>query len=268
MISNRSLIIDVHAVAEKITGFIADQVQASGLRGAIVAVSGGIDSAVALSLTAKALGGDRVRAITMPERDITPEADITDVMRLAEVLDVTCDAVDITPMIRVMQSKLPLYDPSDQISSGNIRPRVRMVITYHYANILRSMVVGSTNRSEWLMGYFTKYGDGGADLMPLAGLYKTQIRQLARHLRIPKRIVEKTPTAGLWPGQSDEEEMGIKYDVLDLILYGWERGNSVADIADTLGVDTTTVERVLERVRLNEHKRRLPLILRLSSITG
>lgn len=268
MISGRDLVIDADTVTEKITGFIANQIEASGLSGAVVAVSGGIDSAVTLTLTAKALGGNRVRAITMPERDITPEDDVRDVMRLAGMFDVTCDTVDITPMIHVMQSKLPLYDPSDLVSSGNIRPRVRMVITYHYANILRSMVVGSSNRSEWLTGYFTKYGDGGVDLMPLAGLYKTQIRQLARHLGISKKIVEKTPTAGLWLGQSDEEEMGIKYEVLDLILYGWERGLGVADIAETLSVDPMTVERVLERVRLNEHKRRLPLILRLSSITS
>ena len=266
--SSRDMVIDADWVTEKIIGFIADQIKASGLRGAIVAVSGGIDSAVALSLTAKALGGNRVRAITMPERDITSEDDVKDVMRLAGMLDVTCDIVDITPMIHVMQSRLPLYDPSDLVSSGNIRPRVRMVVTYHYANILRSMVVGSSNRSEWLTGYFTKYGDGGVDLMPLAGLYKTQIRQLAEHLGIPRRIVEKTPTAGLWPGQSDEEEMGIKYEVLDLILYAWERGLKKAGIADALHVDPMTVKRVLERVRLNEHKRRLPLILRLSSITG
>jgi len=268
MISSRALIIDAPKITEKITKFITDQINVSGLRGAIVAVSGGIDSAVTLSLTAKALGRNRVRAITMPERDITHEGDITDVMRLTEMLEVTCDTVDITPMIHVMRPRLPLYASSDLISSGNISARVRMTIAYHYANVLRSMVVGSTNKSEWLTGYFTKYGDGGVDLMPLADLYKTQIKQLASYLGIPQKIIDKTPTGGLWPGQSDEEELGIKYEVLDLILYGWERGMDVADIANELSVDPSTVKRVLERVRVNEHKRRLPLILRLSSITG
>jgi len=164
-----------------------------------------------------------------------------------------------------MRSTLPFYDPSDLISSGNVKTRVRMIIAYHYANSLRSMVMGSANKTEWLMGYFTKYGDGGVDLMPIADLYKTQVRQLARHLQIPRRIIEKTPTAGLWIGQSDEDELDIKYETLDPILYAWERGMDVQDIAGAAGVDPSTVLRVLERARNNEHKRRLPLLLRLSS---
>lgn len=260
------MVIDAPSVAERIAEFISIQVEISGLKGAVVTVSGGIDSAVTLALTVKAIGREQVRAITMPERDVTPEEDVTDVMRLAEMLGVTCDVVEITPVIHVMRSLLPLYDPSDLIASGNIKPRVRMVIAYHHSNTLRSMVIGSANKAEWLTGYFTKYGDGGVDLMPLADLYKTQVRQLARHLAIPQGIIEKTPTAGLWPGQSDEGELGIRYEILDLILYGWERGMGVAEVADELSVDPSTVERILERVRVNEHKRRLPLILRLSSV--
>ena len=180
MLSKDALVIDALATAQRISEFITDQVDLSGLNGAITAVSGGIDSAVTLALTVKALGGDRVRAITMPERDITPEGDIADVMRLAEMFDVTCDVIEITPVIRVMSLLLPLYNPSDLVSSGNIKPRARMIVAYHYANALRRMVVGSSNKTEWLTGYFTKYGDGGADLMPIADLYKTQVRQLAR----------------------------------------------------------------------------------------
>jgi len=260
------LVIDAPRVADTIAQFISEQIEVAGLDGAIVAVSGGIDSAVTLALTVKALGADRVKAITMPECDITQDADLEDVIRLTEMFDVTCDVVEITPMIHVMCSLLPLYDPADLVSSGNIKPRVRMAIAYHYANALRRMVVGSTNKSEWMTGYFTKYGDGGVDLMPLADLYKTQVKQLARHLRIPQRIIEKIPAAGLWPGQSDEGELGISYDVLDLILYALEQGKGVADIAGALRVKPSTVKQVMERVRLNEHKRRLPLILRLSSV--
>lgn len=268
MISIDALVIDAPSVTGRITEFIAEQIKASGLRGAVVSVSGGVDSAVTLALTVMALGRDQVRSITMPERDITSEDDVKDVIQLAEMFEVTCDSIEITPVIHVMRSLLPLYDPSDRVSTGNIKTRVRMTIAYHYANVLRSMVVGSTNRTEWMTGYFTKYGDGGVDLMPIADLYKTQVRQLASYLGIPRNIIEKTPTAGLWPGQSDEEELGIKYEVLDFILYAWERGMDIVDITNELSVDHSTVEQVLKRVRVNEHKRRLPLILKLSSITG
>lgn len=268
MLSIKALVIDAPSVAERIAEFISEQVEESELKGAVVAVSGGVDSAVTLALTVRAIGRERVKAVTMPECDITPERDVKDVMRLAEMFDVTCDVVEITPVIQVMRSLLPLYDPSDLISLGNVKARVRMTIAYHYANSLRRMVIGSANKTEWLTGYFTKYGDGGVDLMPIADLYKTQVRQLAGHLLIPRRIIEKTPTAGLWPGQSDEGELGIKFEILDQLLYAWELGIGVTDIAKELGVDISTVERVLERLRINEHKRRLPLLLRLSSVKG
>lgn len=268
MLSTESLKIDVENIVEKITEFIRHNVESSGLKGAVVAASGGIDSSTTLALTARALGPENVRALTMPERDITPEGDITDVMRLARSLDVTCDTIDITPLITVMNQTLPLYDPSDRVSSGNLKARARMIIAYHYSNTLGRMVIGSSNKTEWLTGYFTKHGDGAVDLIPLADLYKNQIRQLARYLELPEIIIEKTPTAGLWPGQTDEGELGVTYDNLDLILYGTEIGLSEEEIAGELGIPLITVRGVLKRVETNEHKRRLPLILRLSTPTG
>ncbi|UCH57898.1 MAG: NAD+ synthase, partial [Candidatus Bathyarchaeota archaeon] len=260
--------VDTQKIVEKITDFISSYIKKSGLKGAVVTVSGGIDSAVALALTVKALGSEKVRAVTMPERDITPEGDITDVMQLAEALDVTCDTVEITPVIDVMKNILPLYDQDDQTSSGNLKPRVRMTIAYHYANSLDYMVISSSNKSEWMTGYFTKHGDGAVDLMPLGDLYKCQIGQIARYLKIPDRILEKTPTAGLWPGQTDEGEIGASYDEIDLILYGRGKGLTAEDIAKRTGIDFPVVEKILRRVDVNEHKRRIPLILRFSSING
>ncbi|MFB0557801.1 MAG: NAD+ synthase [Candidatus Bathyarchaeia archaeon] len=266
MLSTESLKIDTLEICKKITDFIRFQVEISGLECAVVSVSGGLDSAVTLALTVKALGPERVRAVTMPERDITPESDITDVMQLAGTLDVTCDTVEITGVTRAMRDILPLYDGSDRISTGNLMARVRMIIVYHYANALRSMVIGSSNKSEWLTGYFTKYGDGAADILPLAGLYKNQVRQLARHLGIPEKIVKKTPTAGLWPGQTDEGELGVTYDNLDLILHRRERGMNEREIASELNLDVSLVRGIFDRVRNSEHKRRPPLILRLSTV--
>lgn len=269
MLSLEALVMDSKSISNainKTTEFISKQVNKSKLDGSIVAVSGGIDSAVTLSLAVKALGKDKVRAVTMPERDITPKDDVNDVMRLVEVLGVTCDVVDVTPILHVIRLKLPLYNNYPLTAFGNIKTRVRMAISYHYANVLRSMVIGSTNKTEWLTGYFTKYGDGGVDLMPIADFFKTQVRQLALNLDIPSRIIDKTPTAGLWLGQSDEEELGIKYELLDLILYGCERGMNAEEISGGLDMEISEVERVLKRVKINEHKRRLPLILRLSSV--
>jgi NAD+ synthase len=268
MLSLESLRIDADEISDKISDFIRNQVQEAVLKGAVISVSGGIDSAVALSLSVRALGPERVRAVTMPERDITPESDITDVMRLADMLDVTCDTVEITEVMRVMREILPLYDGSDLISTGNLKPRVRMTVAYHYANVLKSMVVGSSNRTEWLTGYFTKYGDGGVDIMPLVDLYKNQIRQLAVHLGIPDRIIRKKPSAGLWPGQTDEGELGISYDDLDLILFCRDRGMPEEETADELDIDQRLIHRVFQRVEANEHKRRLPTILRLRNYSS
>ncbi len=267
MFNIESLTLDPLEISRLIEEFISEEVRNSNLTGAIIAVSGGIDSALTLSLMAKALGPERVRAITMPERDVTPESDITDVMRLTDLYDVTCDVVEITPTLEALSGALPLYDPSDKLSTGNLKPRVRMIVSYHYANALNMMVMGSSNKTELLTGYFTKYGDGGVDLMPLGDLYKCQVRQLARHMGVPQEIIDKTPTAGLWPGQSDEGEMGASYDDIDLIVWGYGKGFSAREIASGIGSDLSLVEGILARVERNEHKRRLPLLLRLSSLT-
>jgi NAD+ synthase len=202
--------------------------------------------------------------LTMPERDVTPERDIMDVMQHCERLGVTCSTVDITPILRVIRETLPHYDATDRITSGNVKPRVRMMVAYYYANKQRRMVMGTSNKTELLTGFFTKYGDGGVDLMPLADLYKTQLRQLARHLKIPDSIMEKPPSPGFYPGHTDEGELGIDYTTLDLILYSLERGSDASTIAGDLGISKDLVESVMRRVDANEHKRRLPLILRLS----
>lgn len=268
MLKLSELKLNASETSDKIARFIRHEVEKSGLNGALVSVSGGIDSAVTLALTVKALGSERVRALTLPERDITPARDIADVMSIAKRLDVTCDAVEITPVMAVMRETLPLYDPADKVAFGNVKSRVRMTISYHYANSLGHMVIGSSNRTEWMTGYFTKYGDGGVDLMPLADLYKNQIRQLAVHLDISESIIEKAPSAGFWSGQTDEGELGVDYDTLDLILHGMEKGMSEKEVADALDADPMLVRGVFRRVRANEHKRRLPTILRLRTDSG
>ena len=268
MLSLEKLRLNCESTTAIITDFIQTQVDGAGLNKAIVAVSGGIDSALTLALSARALGSDRVRAVTMPERDITDDRDITDVMELTRLFDVTCDTVEITGIIDSLKNSLPLYDPNDKISSINIVPRVRMIVSYHYANMLKGMVMGCSNKTELLTGYFTKYGDGGVDLMPIADLYKCQVRQLAEYLKVPDNILRKAPSAGLWPGQTDEGELGIDYDTLDLIIYGRELKMVPSAIAEELDIAQSTVEGFFRRVDANEHKRRMPLVLRLRNTLG
>lgn len=267
MLNIELLDINASTIALQIENFISREVKLAGLNGAVIAVSGGIDSSVLLALTARALGPENVRAVTIPERDITLDSDITDVMQLTREYDVTCDTVEITPILRVIREVLPHYDESDRVTLGNIKPRLRMLISYYYSNKFNYMMIGSSNKTEFLTGYFTKYGDGGVDLMPLADLYKCQIRQIAEFLEIPRNIIEKKPSGGLWPGQTDEGEMGACYDSIDLILYGMERGYSGRDIAGFLSIDQVIVNSLIDRVKSNEHKRRLPLVLRLSDVT-
>lgn len=263
MLSKESLEIDASKFLNRASNFIREQVRVSGLHGVIVCLSGGVDSSVTLALCVEALGGEHVAALNMPERGVTPDEDVRDAICLAEELGVRCDIIEITPVVDVMRSLLPLYDPMNLVATGNLKPRIRMTIAYHYANSLRSLVVGSSNKTELLLGYFTKYGDGASDIMPLGDLYKTQVRQLADYLGIPSRIIDKAPSARLWPGQVSEEELGMKFEEIDLILLGWEMGLSSREIAAELKMELEKVEGVLERVRLNEHKRRPPLILKL-----
>jgi len=264
MVSAKDLEINCDKIERKITEFIAENVEKAGLKGAVVAVSGGLDSAVTLSLTVKALGPEGVTAVTLPDRDSTSECDIMDVMQHCKSLGVTCNTLDITPILHVIQETLPLYDEDDHVSSGNIKARVRMMAAYHYANRLHRMVMGTSNKSELLTGFFTKHGDGGVDLMPMADLYKTQVRQLARHLNVPESILRKKPSPNLYPGQTAEGELGIDYPTLDLILLSLDKGMDPRKVSQALSITPERVEAIQRRVKANEHKRRPPLILRLT----
>lgn len=259
----RRLRINPSKVERKLLTFIERKVEKAGVTGVVVGLSGGVDSSVVVSLCAKALGGEKVIGVSLPEAGVTDPHDVADAREIANKLGVAFRVVDITPAVLGIRQNLTDYKVGAQLPTANIRPRVRMVILYYYANLLNRLVIGCGNRSELRSGYFTKWGDGAADLLPLCCLYKTQVKQLAAHLKLPKHVIEKAPSAGLWRGQTDEKELGISYEKLDMIYAGLDLKLKPATIAKAVGVDTATVKHFIKREREISHKLIMPEIPKL-----
>lgn len=233
--------------------FLAEKLRKIGAKGFVLGVSGGIDSALALRLCARAVGKEKILALLMPEKDSSKE-DFEDSKELCELESVDHKVVDISCVVDAY--KKTIKGTIDRKSLANIKARCRMTVLYHYANTDGRLVVGTSNKSELLMGYFTKFGDGGTDLEPIGDLYKTEVRQLAREVGIPEKIIKKAPSAGLWKGQTDEGEMGITYGRLDAILLGIELGLEEKQIANRAGTTVREVARIARTVRLTSHKRK------------
>lgn len=245
---------DAEEIIEK---FIRMRVEEAGAAGVVIGISGGIDSAVVATLCVRALGRDKVMGVMMPERGSNPQ-DLEHGLMIAKWLGIEHVVVDITEAVEAFLKSSP--KKGDRLSTANVKARCRMIVLYHIANSTNRLVMGCGNKSEIMIGYFTKFGDGGADYMPIGDLYKTQVRELAKRLGIPEEIIKKPPSAGLWEGQTDEGEIGITYDVLDKILSGLEMGLPPERIAKEAECEISSVHKVESMVRKSVHKRRLPLI--------
>lgn len=245
--------IDPPAVERKITSFIRGQVGEAGATGAVVGLSGGLDSSVTAILCTKALGKKNVMGLFLPELNVTSTRDLTDARSVANSLGVKFKVLDITSILREFKKHLNEFKVGVR-HAANLKPRVRMIVLYYYANSFNMLVVGTGNRSELRAGYFTKYGDGGVDILPIGCLYKTQVRPLAKHLGVPKEIIDKVPTAGLWPGQTDEGELGITYEALDMIYSGLDLGLKPAAISQAVGVKEAKVKELIAREKKAAHK--------------
>jgi NAD+ synthase len=245
---------------EAILEFIVEKVRESKAKGVVVGLSGGIDSAVTSVLCAKAIGSEKVLNLFLPCKT-TPAGDRRDVEAVCRQFGMELKVVDISTMVDAVRKTLP--GAEDKKVLGNATARLRMIVLFHHAKILDRVVMGTSNKSELLTGYFTKFGDGGADFCPLGDLYKTEVRELAKNLALPKQIMEKVPTAGLWEGQTDEGELGLTYEELDQILIGMELNLSNEDIASRTKIELDKVERVWEMHRASVHKRKTPLIPKL-----
>jgi len=251
--------IDFSEAQTRICRFIKEYVQNAGFKGIVLGLSGGVDSSTVAALSSLAIGGENVLGLIMPEKETFNQKDIDDAKTVAEIFHLETQVCDLTNVVEAFFKGIPAFDAQDRLCKGNIKARARMIYLYYYANKHNRIVCGSSDKSETLMGYFTKWGDAAADIAPILDLYKTQVRKLALHLGIPKELALRPSTPGLWPNQLAEAELEIKYETLDLILYGLERFMSPLDIAEQLGVEKDQVEKVKSRWLSNEHKRRLPL---------
>lgn len=242
----------------RITRFIDGAVEEAGAEGCVVAMSGGVDSSLVAALAAEADAGKSV-GLGLPQAGVTSEADARDAEELASELGLGWRSVDVGPAVTELEDiGREVTDPSRD-SRVNIAPRVRMTVTYLVANEEDLLVLGTGNRSELLLGYFTKHGDGAADILPIGDLYKTQVFELAGSVGLPGRIIEKEPSAALYPGQTDESELGLPYSDLDGVLRLLvDEGFTSTEAAEETGLEVKRVRAVEERVVSNEHKRAFP----------
>jgi NAD+ synthase len=228
--------------------------------GVVVGLSGGVDSALVARLACDALGADHVVGVLLPDARYPP-ALLSETQEYARELGIAAMTVPIGPIEAAFRAALP--DVRDRVSVGNLIARIRMTVTHALAWERRKLVAGTGNKSELLLGYFTKYGDGGVDLLPIGDLYKTEVWEAAERLGVPERIRTRTPTAGLWEGQTDEGELGMPYSEIDPILYGLERLNTEAEVAERTGIPLAQVEEIARRVASTRHKRRPPPIAKV-----
>ncbi len=245
-------------IKNTIAAFIRVQLKESGASGAVIGLSGGIDSTVAAYLSAHAIGHENVLGILLPVRNLTPDQDTEDAINIADRLGIEYRVIEISDVSHSFSDSIPDYDPGATVSNGNLIARTRMCVLYYYANLLNRIVIGTGNRTELFLGYATKYGDSGVDIEPLGDLYKTEVFELAGYLGVPERIIEKPPSARLWAGQTDEGELGMRYQVIDRILMMLvDEKLSVEDVV-ARGVPEDRVARITGMIRASKHKRHAP----------
>jgi NAD+ synthase len=246
--------------ADTIAQFLRAHATVDGTRGVVVGLSGGIDSALTARLARDALGAERVLGVLLPDEKFPADL-IRETEGFARDLGIAYRTVPIGAAEHAFRDLLPEH--ADRITLGNLGPRIRMTVLFAWAREQHRLVAGTGNKSELLLGYFTKYGDGGVDLLPIGDLYKTEVRALAEQLDLPAPIRERAPSAGLWEGQTDEAELGLPYSEIDQILRGLEELRTEEEIAEITGIDPDRVRSVADRVTKSRHKRRAPPVAKV-----
>ena len=253
---------------EVVVGFIRGQMEQTGFERIVIGLSGGVDSATVAYLCARAIGPDKLLAVRMPYRT-SSEASESDALRVVTALGCRTERVDITPMVDAMlasidQPEQPAGGDALNVRRGNVMARQRMIVVYDRSAMFDALVAGTSNKTEALLGYGTLHGDMAAAFSPIGDLYKTQLRGVARHLGVPEEILAKPPSADLWPGQTDEGELGRSYDLLDRALFALVDRRWTVERCVAAGLDRDLVRWVGRRVARMEFKRQLPPVAKVS----
>lgn len=246
---------------QMITGFIRDQIDKAGAKGAVLGLSGGIDSALAAYLSVAALGAENVLAVRMPYKT-SSSSSLTDAETVIEDLGIPSITVPISEMVDPLIAQFP---EMSNVRKGNIMARMRMIVLYDQSAAQGLLPMGTSNKTEFLLGYSTIYGDSGVALQPIADLYKYQVRQLSRAIGVPQAILDKAPSADLWEGQTDENELGFTYNEVDQVLYLLVDARYTVDDVIAEGFNPAFVESVWRKVKANHFKRTMPNIAKLSN---
>ena len=241
---------DYEPVRKVIVDFIRDYVSKAGVKGVVLGLSGGIDSSLVATLACEAIDPENVLGIMLPVDTEKDAKNISDARLIAEQLGMKHEVFELKKAVAAYDS-LDL----DKVAKGNLAARLRMVSWYARANQENRLVLGTSNKTELMIGYFTKYGDGGTDVLPIAELYKANVLDLSRHIGVPEILIEKAPSAGLWDGQTDEKEIGVSYPELDSIIFlHLEKGMNAEEIV-SWGIEKSKVEKVLRMMKNSQHKR-------------
>ncbi len=247
--------------------FLSHHLENAKAKGTVLGLSGGVDSAVVAATAVRALGTDRVKALFMPTTSSPPE-DHADVLQLCGQLGIELIELPLPPVLDQYQSSMTDASiPPSNFAMANLQSRIRAAMLYTVALTENRLVLGTGNKTELMLGYFTKFGDAAADVNPIADLYKKHVWQLGRCLELPDKIVDKPPSAGLWPGQTDEEELGFTYAEADAYLWFRERFYTVGAAANASGVSLEVANRIEQKCATSEHKRRGTIVLKLGRRT-
>jgi NAD+ synthase len=257
------LTINTSLLRSMLVGFIRDEVWKVGIRRAVLGLSGGIDSALVAALAAEALGPENVFAFVMPYRTSNPESE-AHARLAAEALGINYEVIEITSMVDAYFER---YPEADQMRRGNKMARERMTILFDQSARLKGLVLGTSNKTELLLGYGTLYGDMASALNPIGDLYKTHVWALSEEMRVPREIIEKKPSADLWAGQTDEEELGFAYRQVDVLLYHMVDLRCTRAELITKGFEADFIDTVHSKVQNSHFKRRLPVIAKVSGRT-